>query len=126
MRYALVSVIAALIGLCGALPAQAQGVVSLVCSRTHDGPPSTQIEIDYDRSTVLYGGIRFPARITDNEITWEKQREERDGSTLVGYRAKLNRTTGVFSAESLCLPRDFSWCNPGGTVEYCKRGARQF
>jgi hypothetical protein len=127
MRYAPTTVVAALFVYCNVLPAQAQGVVTLVCSRTHDGPPASQIEIDYDRSTVLYGGGRFSARVSENQIVWEKQRQESGGATMVGYRATLNRTTGVLSTENLCLAKDMAWgCNPGGSLEYCKRATRQF
>ncbi|MGQ0546672.1 MAG: hypothetical protein ACT4P3_15270 [Betaproteobacteria bacterium] len=110
---------------CAAATAQAQGTVTLVCSSSHDGPPQFQIEINFDRSTVSYPA-HSAARIEADRITWERPRQEGGGAVRVAARYNLNRMTGMLSGENLCLPRDSSWCNPGGSVSYCKRGTRQF
>jgi len=70
------SVVAAAL-ICASAAAQAQGVVGLVCSSRPDGPPEFQIEIDFDRSMVRYLGPATPARISENEIVWERPRQER-------------------------------------------------
>ena len=76
MRYALKGTLAALFIACNALPAHAQGVVTLVCSRTHDGPPQYQIEINFDRSTVNYPNPNTAAQISNNQIVWHRPRYE--------------------------------------------------
>jgi hypothetical protein len=112
---------------CAVGAAQAQNVVTLVCSSTHDGPPQYQIEIDYARSTVSYPNPNTAAQISENQISWQRPRyESRTGEVRVEGHYRLNRTTGVLSAENICLARDSSWCNPGGSVSYCKRAMRQF
>ena len=111
--------------LCASGAAGAQNV-TLACSSSQNGPPQFQIEIDFSRSTVSYPRAGTPAKIENNRITWEQPRRESAGSVQVAARYDLNRVTGVLSGENLCLPRDFSWCNPGGSVSYCKPAARQF
>ena len=127
MRFGLLRVLVFVLVLAPSWSAQAQGAVTLVCSSTHDGPPQYQIEINYDRSTVSYPNPNTPAQISENQISWRRPRyESRTGEVRVEGHYRLNRTTGVLSAENICMPRDFSWCNPGGSVSYCKRATRQF
>jgi hypothetical protein len=121
MKRAVLGVAALLIS--GAAGAQN---VTLVCSSTHDGPPQFQVEVNFARSTVSYPAANTAAKIEENRVTWETPRRESGGSVMVAARYTLNRVTGVLSGENLCLPRDYSWCNPGGSVSYCKPAARQF
>jgi len=104
--------------------ARAKGIVTLVCSGTPDGPPSFQIQINFDQSTVNHKGAAHRARISDNQITWETPRFEARGEVRYAARYTLDRIAGTLHFQPQCLPRD-SFCGSGAT-DHCKPGRKLF
>src|ERR1700730_13258045 len=65
----------------------------LVCEPDGNAMYAFTFDVDYDRSVLVFtGGVTFPARITDKEITWVHKKE----GAVNNY--SLNRITGRLTA----------------------------
>ncbi len=106
--------------------ANAQGVVTLICSGSPGGPPAFQLEINFDRLTVNWPAPDTSAQVSDQQIVWQRARYESGGTVIVAARFTLNRITGVLTGDNYCLARDSSWCNAASSLSYCKPGKKMF
>jgi len=119
-------VLAAALVFCAA-EVNAQGVVTLVCSSTPDGPSSFQIVVNFDQSTLNFMGDTHQAQISDSHIAWQTPRHESGGVVRPAARFTVDRITGQTRTAIDCLPRDNSWgCSGSSPISYCKPAKKMF